>query len=1063
MIDVQIQPHREVRNMSDLGKIFLNEIEIIGQQGGSIGEISLSEHTTLKLSGMLAERTSEFPYYNSGQTAVAATVAVNLAYYYYGREGDHFLSHMFHGNYSPDMLTPIGQKIEDLLIEKKIIAFRREGPWKYVGLIVRQAIVTRRYFRRLAQFLEVCDRTLGINKLNRISFEGYKALLKTMSRSQGFGHTNWMKANGIFFDILRDHQGFNLVKTVGELYDQFLANRKSTEDLDSLPGFRKGFWVEFLPYMFKSKKAPAKTTFRQPVFRYNCSFNRVGIQFDSEGVERGFYTIISASGDEKVTRAFLPCSSAESLQDEFQLRFNDGSTVLECNITGWMPDDRSVFQALFRERDGVMVASVNNPATLLDGDYYLITKAEIHESELREIHRHYYNELDIEGVECFKIWKIHLRQGIKIPGLGDVLIKQPAGLEWVHPDYFPGTDPEGGVFVGRLPRLRVRGWQLLRNRFILVQTVHGYTSTIPETSLEVEGDEAFLELEIKPLNQGFVRLEKAGLSSIQPACSEKKFFVLPSLCAIRWSSGLLGTEETPYVAFRPNSIFDMEWRDSVNEKSNNGEISWNFQPRTPYALGKSKVYPDINFEIRFFVAEFYPVAPPPPSTRYIVWSSTLDHDTEFLVSGYPNSPVELALLDDTGYTHRLYKVQWPGLVKARINGLYLKERISPQTFVVGRFVLKWESRWKETGCSFVSETGIIHAVCNNNFDDTAFPVQAIGIEFSAAMAAIHEVKPYIFASSMQVPGKVASFLVFVEAGGLLFDRNQPVNMESDRYKDSDFQEWLKWYSEFLSASDLYAITQSTPDTNPDLPVERWNEKIYTALSSLRSISNIEDFIGVWEKLLADYSANGQFSIRGIPPAIQGLEGLENSIRAAFYFRNKRWKDAQRVSSRNVDKHPRPVSTLNRIISYLSMLRQGSKEIILGKEESGNDEWLNLFNVFVMFTDIFRGIFQDFTATKPENLNALKHILDALEETSLTLLVDVAKRETCLIPVDISPDADWLLMYALFKNESVRAATGIDRGAALEIVRKQLELGLIPRCGIALEITNEIEGGLTNDI
>ena len=66
MIDVQIQPHREVRNMSDLGKIFLNEIEIIGQQGGSIGEISLSEHTTLKLSGMLAERTSEFPYYNSG-------------------------------------------------------------------------------------------------------------------------------------------------------------------------------------------------------------------------------------------------------------------------------------------------------------------------------------------------------------------------------------------------------------------------------------------------------------------------------------------------------------------------------------------------------------------------------------------------------------------------------------------------------------------------------------------------------------------------------------------------------------------------------------------------------------------------------------------------------------------------------------------------------------------------------------------------------------------------------------------------------------------------------------
>jgi len=36
-------------------------------------------------------------------------------------------------------------------------------------------------------------------------------------------------------------------------------------------------------------------------------------------------------------------------------------------------------------------------------------------------------------------------------------------------------------------------------------------------------------------------------------------------------------------------------------------------------------------------------------------------------------------------------------------------------------------------------------------------------------------------------------------------------------------------------------------------------------------------------------------------------------------------------------------------------------------------------------------------------------------------------------------------------------------ATWENVIMPLELGLIPRCGIALEITNEIEGGLTNDI
>jgi hypothetical protein len=141
-----------------------------------------------------------------------------------------------------------------------------------------------------------------------------------------------------------------------------------------------------------------------------------------------------------------------------------------------------------------------------------------------------------------------------------------------------------------------------------------------------------------------------------------------------------------------------------------------------------------------------------------------------------------------------------------------------------------------------------------------------------------------------------------------------------------------------------------------------------------------------------------------------------------------------------------------------MLRQGSMDKIQGEEDSGNDGWLNLFNGFVMFTGIFQGVFQDFRATRPETLNALSSIFVALEETSLSRLINVARPETCPVPGDISPDTDWLLMYALFKNESVRAATGIDRDTTAAIVRKQLELGLIPRSGIALEIRSELDGG-----
>ena len=114
-----------------------------------IGEISLSQKELNSLSPFFwkyhADLSKEELY------AILPVIAVNCAYYYYDDQG--FWTHFCEildvpsvGNFQ----QYLGDKIEQSLLKQGFIKKNREGAFRYVGLILEQCGITRRYIEKFA-------------------------------------------------------------------------------------------------------------------------------------------------------------------------------------------------------------------------------------------------------------------------------------------------------------------------------------------------------------------------------------------------------------------------------------------------------------------------------------------------------------------------------------------------------------------------------------------------------------------------------------------------------------------------------------------------------------------------------------------------------------------------------------------------------------------------------------------------------------------------------------------------------------------------------------------------
>lgn len=141
-----------------------------------VGVFALTKEEVLKYGKLLGKEIS-YGYY-SGLGAVLVTVATNCAYHEYDDDG--FWVH-FWGILNIErnnvLERTLGEQIESWLFQKGFISTKREGPFRFVGPILRQSGITKKYLPKFAEFMMDWGKKSTWERLGDIDYEAYKRFI----------------------------------------------------------------------------------------------------------------------------------------------------------------------------------------------------------------------------------------------------------------------------------------------------------------------------------------------------------------------------------------------------------------------------------------------------------------------------------------------------------------------------------------------------------------------------------------------------------------------------------------------------------------------------------------------------------------------------------------------------------------------------------------------------------------------------------------------------------------------------------------------------------------------
>lgn len=909
-------------------------IDAIAACGGRVGEISLTEEETCELAASFSERLDDITYIEQDDAATLAVLVVNLAYYFYEGDGwKSILAPLLHSNYSWTKAEIIGRKIEDLLVNKGVVQFSRPGN-RYLGLILRQAMLTRLYVKSLKYYLKLLDSRIGFERLIDISFETYKRQLDyILISSRGYLPT------GILSETLHDREGFNIVKAIATSIDQVRTSQISETDLDILPGFRTGFWDELKDIIQpRSMQHNFQKKFRQPVFKFNSEVNQVGILFDSMGVAERWYKLTIGGQLRAVDRTFVNIHTIHDLSAEYEIKF--GTEDLSHWVKGWMPGnwEAAALEALFREEDGLLVAVFGDNANVQPGAYYLISSGEDIVKLISSHGCEYYAHLEIEAEVWFIVWRIELEDKDIIPGFCRVPDRKSHGLKWIDPSFLKGTDPSVGIFVGNIPTCMVAGWDALDTRFQVVQSHEGDIAVpINVANLQpAESGNVFFQLKEDYYQGGSIRLNPMGASSITPIPSRLDYFLLPKGTALRWTYGLISYDEYPWIELSSSENLQIIWDSSPKLHVSSNKYVWTFEAGTNTASGRSEKFNEISFSIRFSQAEVYPLNPPTPTNRQIVWSSSLASDFCFMVRGHRDTPLSVGI-ESIGKIVEIWNDTEGRKSQARVSSASFRDGLAGKRVEVGRLVIKSSNGWKRTGCVYVAEKNMLTALFAGNLSFADYLPEPLSILFCNAANAVAKGEAFLIDSYLgELPQAINRSLHFIEKGVRLFDlkENSPIND-----KDLDYYSWMNWYHRaFFAIDPPHKLLNSLPAATPDLPVDRWNASILDFIASLQKGQHVLPLLMAWgrdvERYASDISSKLESEIGKSPHG-------EDVTRAAIYYRTGNCADAWKRADKAITGHNRMTDVVAEIIRDIADLKMKRHPPLHEQIEIG-DPWQEMF-------------------------------------------------------------------------------------------------------------------------
>lgn len=318
------------------------------------GEIVLSETQLIEISDAISSYSG---YIISDRlNNLLLVLAVNIAYFYYDDEG--FWKHFYElckFKINIPSTEIIGQKIEKSLLEKGLMKYKREGPFKYVGAILEQTGITNRNIPVYARLIQEIVGTYGIRNIRNITYERYRHLVEYSNSSK------YLKT------YLLDEAGWDFTLYMTKVLYYLGSSTIDTRDLYKFKGVHPKFWEEFFKYYLinNSQYGDEKVlSMLKPVILYDESKNGIYIKLPSKEYNMEQTELAS----NKRNNLYIHLDSFEKFKYKYSgiLLGKDGQ-VHKWEIDGW--DLEKEKYACFHKKYGY-IKDVKN---LRAGNYYIIT------------------------------------------------------------------------------------------------------------------------------------------------------------------------------------------------------------------------------------------------------------------------------------------------------------------------------------------------------------------------------------------------------------------------------------------------------------------------------------------------------------------------------------------------------------------------------------------------------------------------------------------------------------------------------------------------------------------
>ncbi len=962
-----------------------------------VGEIYLSEQQLRSLAGELIRKRRNVQISREQYATALVVLAVNCAYHYYDDEGfwPHF--HELLGTKNTYSVNEVlGQTIEKKLELLGLLRIKRKGPFRYVGAILEQSGVSRRYIPSMARIIRELRHSRDWNDLLTMEYHEFQRVL------EGIGCSRYLKS------FLLDTEGWRFTVQVCQLLQYYEQGLLELERLREVPGFQPGFWDEFIRCFYSgvTVKHRKPGNFFKPRLCFFPEEKRLGLIFPSPQY------IVEVTRPAAIKSWNYPVTFLDRVElwsEKYSGCIHESNgRVIKWEIDGWVPDG---LPAIFDVKRRFM----SRGCTLYPGEYYLLYPegCDLQLGVIKELGR-----VHLPGGWEYLACQVKIDETDVIPGynIRTGFPDSDIELRWVNPEKsrLKWATSSLDVFTGGLPEIEVSDFSAIENSNVALF----YNTSFGSGRIRTRKD---LKMFLHECNQRApltghvwaVNLSRHGSSGTVNR-AELEFCLFPQITI---------NHETRLYGFNEEAILSFEGTECRIQMKNCKPLSrdgkrWLIPGNVDVAEGLiscGEVVTGIKVQVhraRIYNHKGEPV-------RYLFLAELENGEANFTLTGYPGKAAKL---------------------------------------VLGRQTNAWiDIEFDSSGCVMVSSGQLLALVRSSDSqvneiyircDGVTVGSGAVIIDLKALKDRVHEGKPYSISVSTarnlkkiidlcndlcrkgisrvllnRIPGVNTEFdewVVSILACASVLDNTEilvggkPVDW-IERIRNKKLKGILRLYDSGQSVSGVQQISSMDLEHLPG--VGRWKEavrkkaNIYTPAGILPSV---REWGGQIKK--------GRVPLTGMIACQPGGNILSMAWTQYFHTGN-----AEGVTEllHNVSGTSPVVRDLRDFLLTLMLLRQArfrSAEELISSSNPGN-ELAPLFSLLEIILAAVSG--QELPPATGQNLQVIEALPLRQEDRKLLEVAALVDRQSEKLLPELGDTGDWLLLlFLLSSTDSVEARNGL---------------------------------------